>query len=247
MMLWKYVKDLSPVSQLWELWWRYFVKKERSWEWVEFYNTSDFKNRVDTFLDQNSEKLRYVFEEWEELQAKDQKSIKKLAIILSELYNDIICKMPFKEYIEQEYQRRIKNLPKSIWEFPISQQKIINDYFIRFKNNVWQDSINLSRIHWDLKPDNVIINKDKLTIIDWERCKKGCYIQDLQRFVSCLDDDEKDIFINEIEKNLKYKEPNEKILYLFHEFLVLILWLSKEKIDFDTFVSTLKKGWIDDI
>jgi len=247
MMLWKYVKNLSQRSELWNLWWSYFVKKWKTDNLEEFYNNSDFNNRVKTFLDKNSENIRYLFEEWNELKVKDKESIKKLAVILCELYDDIIDIMPFREYIEKEYEKRISNLPKSIWELPEYQQKIINDYFIKFKNNVWKSTINLSWIHWDLKPDNVIVNRDKLTIIDWEWCKKWSYIQDIQRFASCLHEEEKVIFLGEIRKNLKNKENNSKFLYLFHEFLLLILWLSKDKIDFVDFISILKKDWIDDI
>ncbi len=246
-MLWKYVKNLSPRSELWSLWWSYFVKREKTDSLEEFYNTSNFKNRVGTFLDKSLNDIRCLFAEWEELNIKDEESIKKLARVLSELYNDIIATMPMREYIEKEYKKRLKNLPKSILELPEYQQKIINDYFVRFKNNAWKSTINLSWIHWDLKPDNVIINGDKITIIDWEWCKKWSYIQDIQRFSSCLDEKEKDIFISEIGKNLNYEENNTKFLYLFHEFLLLILRLSKDKIDFDSFISILKKEWIDDI
>ena len=62
-----------------------------------------------------------------------------------------------------------------------------------------------------------------------------------------MNDDIKHIFIDELEKNLEYKENNFKFLYLFHEFLLLILWLSKDKIDFNGFMSILKKWGIDNI
>jgi hypothetical protein len=63
----------------------------------------------------------------------------------------------------------------------------------------------------------------------------------------CLDEEGRNIFLSEIRKNLKHKESNSKKLYLFHEFLLLILWLSKDKIDFNDFISILKRDGIDDI
>ena len=246
-MLWKYVKNLSPRSELWNLWWALFVKKWKTNNLEEFYNDSNFKNRVKTFFDKNSEHIRYCFEEWNELNRKDKESIKKLAMVLAWLYNNITSVISIEEYIEKAYKKRINNMPKSIWDFPEYQQKIINDYFLKFKNNAWKSIVILSRIHGDLKPDNVIINWDNLTIIDWEWCKKWSYIQDIQRLALCLDEEGRNIFLSEIRKNLKHKESDSKKLYLFHEFLLLILWLSKDKIDFNDFISILKRDGIDDI
>lgn len=246
-MLWKYLRNLSSRSELWDLWWTYFVKKWKTDNLVEFYNNSNFKNRVNTFFDDSSDNIRYLFKNWEELKVNDEKSIKKLARILSQLYNDVSGSILLEDYIEQEYKNRIKNLPKSLCDLSQYQQDIISDYFMKFKKAAWKYKVNLSRIHWDLKPDNIIVNKSNITIIDWEWCKKWNYIQDIQRFVSCLDEDVKHIFIDELKKNLGYEDNKFKFLYLFHEFLLLILWLSKDKIDFDSFISILKNGWIDDI
>lgn len=245
MMLWKYVKNLSERSELWDLGWTYFVKKRKTDNLVDFYSNSDFKNRVNTFLDKESTNIWYVFEKWEELELKDKQSIKRLAVVLSKLYNEVSDTVSVDDYIEKEYSKRIERL--RICELPQDYQDTINKYFLKFKSIVWKEPVNLSRIHWDLKPDNVIVKWKKLTIIDWEWCKKWSYVEDVQRFVYWLDENEKKCFIEEVEKNLMYKENNFRILYLFHEFLLLILWLSKDKIDLSEFVSILERDGVSNL
>lgn len=197
---------------------------------LNFYKNSDFKYRP-WLLNKGENFIEEEFIEWEVLMNPTYKEIQEIAQNISILNQYESSNENVEEYIRKKS------------EYYISTMNLESDLKQEINNIIWyilnlanKDSIIKTwYIHKDLKPWNIIKNKNKdLILIDWERVQIGNIVADTQKVLHMFlnyNPKKWNDFLDKIMKSNNENRNNFVILDTFYYIITMTLHLSKWKID----------------